>query len=259
MPEGKSEWRQGPEIRVLCSADALGNFTASSWAAGSATDLLSCPKPKQLSTFLHTAHRKRLSRDAFKDLWCQMKWKGKSFLKISFQGHDSRGNDGLPEPQDFIAIFTASLMQKKIWFQSHWQGGITLLYRWNKKITSSVVIIFPDSNISFRAATFSVVTIQCQSNASQSLPVFTLIWSCQFCQILVNRKQKCASCYIIIEIKYSQSLDILLNYLKNPICFSFWKSKSPCILMFGDNSHMEKRSRYAAGISPHCKNIIQNY
>ena len=109
MPEGKTEWRQGPEVQAY-SADALGNFTASSWAPGSATDLLSCPKPKQLSTLLHTAHKQRLSYDVFKDRWCQMKRKGKSFLKNSFQGHDSRGNDGLPELQDFIAIFTAPLM-----------------------------------------------------------------------------------------------------------------------------------------------------
>ena len=43
-----------------------------------------------------------------------MKGKGKSFIKISFQGREPRGNDGLPEPQDVVAkiIFTAPLMLK---------------------------------------------------------------------------------------------------------------------------------------------------
>lgn len=43
-----------------------------------------------------------------------MKGKGKSFIQISFQGREPRGNGGLPEPRDVAAkiIFTAPLMLK---------------------------------------------------------------------------------------------------------------------------------------------------
>lgn len=43
-----------------------------------------------------------------------MKGKGKRLMKISFQGREPRGNDGLPEPQDIMAmvIFIALLMLK---------------------------------------------------------------------------------------------------------------------------------------------------
>lgn len=110
----RMDWRLGPKIQTLYSADALGNFATSPQAPGSATDLLSCPKPNQPSTFLHAAHRERLGYDVFKDLWCQMKRKGKGFIKIFFQGREPRGNDGRPQPQDVIAlvIFTVSLILK---------------------------------------------------------------------------------------------------------------------------------------------------
>lgn len=87
-------------------------------------------------------------------VWCQMKGKGKSFMKIAFPGCEPKGNNELLQPQDNIrtVVFTASLMLKLATPKSAW--GITQLYRWSKKnCFFSSDYFCRQSNISFRAAT----------------------------------------------------------------------------------------------------------
>lgn len=201
----------------LCKC--LGQLTTRCRAPGSTTDLLSCPKPNRLFTFLHTAHRERLSQDALKG-HCLMlnERKRKKFNKESLSG---LWTQRLLQPRDNISgSFTASLINVK---KSDFKVGLGRSFICTDKVKDC---FFQQRFFQSEWHQLQSSHLLCCDNAmsEQGFPITPRVYTNLKLPIMSDPcQQKTKMCKLlfklIIEIKYSLFLHSLLNYLKDPICF----------------------------------------